>query len=448
MHKLQGTLFGTYTTDRAGGAQLWTLCASILVPRKVSNAELQHAANELFRINDELRVRFVEDVPAKEVYQEIKPFSEQVFTVLNFESKEALDAWGNKYAAYPLKLDVRAEGGKGIPVKYWYDYFDVKLTLKDIVRGLKASFDAAMARRKVGLKSEPSCCEIVLVQLPNYSGAVVKVHHIVSDALSMSLMANQFLQILQGETPVAYSYEEHLVSDEAYRESKAFARDLAFFEKQNSQFPVPPGLKSWDGKRKTAVLDESLTASILEYAYAHNVTPYTLLLTAMGIYMRCKLNDEKAVIGSTCFNRIGAHEKNMVGLFFNIPSLVLELDRNANFADTIAAVNAANYTCMRHQRACFDAPNPAPYKYVASYQTAIIDADPTAVCTQYYCDIFTYCMITIEDRNKDGRFKLHLDYSLELFPNEQEMDDLLSFVIAAIREGVADDSMPINQIGA
>lgn len=446
MHELKGMMLCTYASDRVGGAQLWTLCASVLLPRKISDADLQHAANELFRINDELRVRFVEDDANKAVYQEILPFRERVFDTLTFDSKDDLDAWGYKFGAIPLMLDVRAEGKKGISTQYWLDLLRIKPSVKDIATSLVNSLSLSMQKRKLHIKQVPSCCEIKLVQLPDASGALVKVHHIVSDAWSMALMANQFLQILNGETPVAYSYEEHLASDEAYRQSKAYKRDVAFFEKQHENVPLSILPKSWAAKRKTAIIDESLTSAMTDYSQAHNITPYTLLLTAMGIYMRCREGNEKAFVGSACANRIGAHEKSMVGLFYNIPALLLELDASASFADTIAAVNSANFTCMRHQKACFDVPDPTPFKYVVSYQNAIIEADSSAVCTQYYCDAFSYCMISIEDRQNEGRFKLYLDYNTEMCPDDQEMDELLDYVIAAIREGVANDTKPINQL--
>lgn len=446
MQKINGVMRAVYLVDALGYGQMWTLCASVMLPEVVSESKLQHAANELFRINDELRVRFVEDPVEGEVYQEIKPYEEQQFEVLHFGSKAELDDFGNKYAAVPLELDVRPLDKKRIPNKYWLDLYDAKMTFQMIMLGLKESIGLFFKKRRIHVKSVPAVCEIKLVQLPNASGAIVKVHHVVSDAWSMSLMANQFLQILNGETPVVYQYSEHLDSDEAYRKTKAYQKDLAFFNEQLEK--CEPAVPSVDqkAKRKTITLDDNLSSQIMAYSLEHNLTPYTLFLTAMSIYVRCKVGQEKFFMGSTCGNRIGNHEKNMVGMFFSVPAMLLELDDNASFADTLVAVNTANFGAMRHQRASCDVINASPYKYVVSYQNAKIDANPDATCTQYYCDYFGYCMLTAEDRAMEGRFKLHLDYNLELCPSDQEMDELLDYVVAVIRAGIADDSKTVKEL--
>lgn len=69
-------------------------------------------------------------------------------------------------------------------------------------------------------------------------------------------------------------------------------------------------------KRKTITLDEELSTGIMDYASTHNITPYILLLTSLGIYTRCKKDHEKEFIASACLNRLGPREKNMVGLFY------------------------------------------------------------------------------------------------------------------------------------
>lgn len=77
---------------------------------------MQRAANEIFRINDGLRARFIEK--DGKVYQEIPGFVERKFEVLTFNSKEEMDEWGHAYASIALKLDVRSEGD-GCPKEMW-----------------------------------------------------------------------------------------------------------------------------------------------------------------------------------------------------------------------------------------------------------------------------------------------------------------------------------------
>ena len=65
----------------SGGA-IAVICTSFFVDGKKENDELQSAVNELFRINDALRIRIVRT--GSERTQHITEFNEQVFDVLHF----------------------------------------------------------------------------------------------------------------------------------------------------------------------------------------------------------------------------------------------------------------------------------------------------------------------------------------------------------------------------
>ena len=81
-----------YFLDKIGAGQCALLTGSVIIPRRIPFAELQEAANGLLRINDQLRLRFVEK--DGKIYQEIKPFERKEFEVMHFESREALHEWG------------------------------------------------------------------------------------------------------------------------------------------------------------------------------------------------------------------------------------------------------------------------------------------------------------------------------------------------------------------
>ena len=80
-----------YYADKANAGQCCLLCGSILFPGKADEENLQRAANTVFRINDSLRTRYVEQ--EDEVFQEFLPFAERRFEVRKFRSREAFDAW-------------------------------------------------------------------------------------------------------------------------------------------------------------------------------------------------------------------------------------------------------------------------------------------------------------------------------------------------------------------
>ena len=116
MHKLYNDQDFFYFFDKIGAGQTENITGSMIIPRKEPVSELQAAANEVFRINDQMRVRFVEKEDG--VYQEIKPYEKKELEVMRFESREALHEWCDGYGTIPLTLDWRTEGA-GIPKSRW-----------------------------------------------------------------------------------------------------------------------------------------------------------------------------------------------------------------------------------------------------------------------------------------------------------------------------------------
>lgn len=451
LHELVELQTYFYSTDRMGLAQMWGICGSVVLPHVYYEADMQRAANELFRINDSLRIRFVECEDGK-VYQELKPFQEQKFDVLRFDSIEELHAWADIYATIPLKLDVRSEG-KGIPKKTWTAGMPSSPAM--VYHAVAHNAATNLKKVRLGLRVKPGCCEIKLVQIPGATGAIIKMHHVVSDAWSMALMAKQFVQLLKGEQPPAYQYEEHVKSDEQYKQSKAFGRDVAFFKEQIKH--QPEGSRPiWNktptsmlAKRHTKTLDKELTTQIKEYADAHKISPFIVFLTAIGVYIRHVLETDEFFVVSVCGNRRGVRERNTVGLFTTNPILPMDLKADDTFADSIVAVSEANIACYRHQRAAatileeFDTTTQT--SLIVSYQDATIDDDPSAICVQHFCGYWLFFYLTIEDRASDGQFKMHLDANVQKVP-ANEAEEMLDYVAQVLRAGLADDGKTIGEL--
>lgn len=438
-----------YQLDKMNVAQAGILCGSITIPRYVYEADLQRAANEVFRLNDELRVRFVEK--DGKVYRDIKPFEEQTFDVMHFESKEALDEWGNMYATIPLKLDVRSEG-KGIPKNEWKTGDASPTLIKNV---LLHDAKTTVKRIKNRVKVRPTCCEIKLVYLPDSCGAIIKMYHLVSDAWSMLLVANQFLRLLKGETPQAFCYDEFLRNEEAYKESKRFAKDRAFFEEQYKRCPEPTPLwpktpvTSFEAARSTATLDTDLSRLICEYAEERGTSPYIVFLTAMSVFVSRKLNRDKFYIGSVVINRSGTHDLNTVGCFYTTVPILVEFNDKETFASAIHYLRNESFSCFRHAKGRVENTNDTEnmlYDTWVSYQNATLNADSTAECTQYYCKYaLDMPVFSIEDRSLNNQFKMHFDHNLKI--SEAEVDEMFNVILSVLRDGIENDDKRLCEIG-
>lgn len=162
-----------YDMEKFAGGSISIICGSMLAEGEKTLFELQQAVNEIYRLNDALRIRISEN--GNEVIQTVNPYEEQEFEVLCFNTKEELDLYAEQFAKIPLDL--------------------------------------------YGL-----LCETKIVLLPGRYGVLVKLHHLVGDAWTLSLMGNQFNAFLNEETPIAYSYVEHVQSEEAYLQGKRYTK--------------------------------------------------------------------------------------------------------------------------------------------------------------------------------------------------------------------------------
>ena len=447
MHKLYNDQDFFYFFDKIGAGQTENITGSMIIPRKVPVSELQAAANELIRINSLLRVRFIEK--DGEVYQEIKPYEEKDFEVMRFESRAALHEWCDGYGTIPLTLDWRTEGA-GIPKSRWKAAHVSPVLVKNM---LVHKEKMRKLTKKYGMTDrEPGAYELILFELPDECGAIVKMHHIISDAWTVLLLANQFLEILKGEHPAAYDYLEVMSASDNYEETKRYLKDVEFFEEQHRKCPEstwlwPGSMTTLEAARSTRTLSEDLTRQINEYVEAHGVSPYVLFLTAMAVYISRKLGRDMFYFGAIAGNRSGVREQNTVGPFIKQFPLLLELDQNESFADTLARIKSRSFAGYKHHKG-YHAPNDnaeSPYDLFVSYQNSVLSADETAILTQHFCNYMPdFMIVSMEDHGRDGAFKLHFDHNFKV--PDSDVDELLETVIGVLDEGTADDSRSIGSL--
>ena len=435
MFELYDSQMFMYFACKQGASQATLLTGSVIIPRKIDINKLQDAANEVFRINDGLRAYYVEK--DETVYQGAKPFERKEFKVMHFNNKEEVDEFGKVYGTIPLKLDIRTEGS-GVSKEKWNKEKPSPTLVKNVIIHETKMF---FTKLRMGmLNNEPAVCEFILLDLPDACGAMIKISHIVSDAWTVMLIANQFLSLLKGETVEAYQYQDFIENDKKYRLTSRFERDREYMESEYAKCPEqtwlwPERYKSLEAKRRTVELDKELSARVYEYCEQHKITPYILFLTAVVLYMREKLNRDKFYVGSVCLNRSNFKEKNTVGMFVRGVPVLMETDPNDTYMQTIEKVNEKSVKNFRHYKGARKNSDSKEtlYDMWVSFQNATLDADPTAICTQYYCNyVVDTTIFSIEDRSSNGWFKLHFDHNIKV--SEEETDELFEKVISNLHK--------------
>ena len=399
-----------YDMERFAGGAISIVCGSMLINTDKSVAEMKKAVNELYRLNDALRIRVAEE--NGQPYQYITEYTEQDIEVLSFNSKEELDNYASEYAKEPL------------------DFYG-------------------------------SLCDVKIVVLPDRKGLLAKLHHFISDAWTLSLIGTQFNKLLNGEEVQVYSYTDYIDAETQYMESKRFAKDKDYFFSQFKKCDEVTYLSdaqshTYDAKRATYIIDQDKTAKISAFTSEHGTTVFNLFMAALAIYInRIKMNAEKFYIGTAVLNRNGIKEQNTMGMFINTAPVLFELTNEGSFAENLESVQDSIISVLRHQKYNYGTLleelrrnhsfSEKLYDVMLSYQNAKVLGGEIET-TWYHSGMQTESLqIHIDDRDDEGIFRVHYDYLSEKF-TEYEIEKLHEHICNLLFSAIKDDNKKIYEL--
>ena len=376
-----------YDMEKFTGGSVSVLCGCMLVCAKNSAEEMKKAVNALYRLNDALRIRAAEK--NGQPYQWIAEYEEQEIEVLSFDCKEELDEYASAFAKEP------------------FDFYG-------------------------------SLCDLKIIILPDKRGILVKLHHLISDAWTISLIGTQFNKILNNEAPQAYSYVDYINAEEKYIESKRYVKDKEYFISQFKKcdemtFVSEKQDHTFESRRTSFVIEKETFSKILAFANEKGVSVLSLFLSAVAVYVnRTSSNVEHFYIGTTVLNRSGAKEQNTMGMFVNTAPILIELDNERSFAENLTIIDSSVISVLRHQKYNYGTLleelrenqnfNQKLYDVIVNYQNAKILGNEVET-TWYHGGMQVESLqINIDDRDCDGIFRIHYDYRIDKFCNEEIID--------------------------
>ena len=399
-----------YDMEKFTGGAIAIVCGSMLISTDKSVEDMKISVNELYRLNDALRIRVSEE--NGQPYQYITEYNEQDIEVLCFDNKEELDSYAFSYAKEPL------------------DFYG-------------------------------SLCDVKIVVLPDKKGVLAKLHHFISDAWTLSLIGTQFNKILNEEEVQTYSYFDYIATEEKYIESKRYAKDKDYFISQFKKcdevtYISEKQAHTFEAKRATFVIDTEDSAKILAYADKKETSVFSLFMSAVATYMnRTKMNAEKFYIGTAVLNRNGVAEQNTMGMFINTAPVLIELDNEKSFSENSENIEIATLSVLRHQRYNYGTLleelrnshkfSEKLYDIMLSYQNAKVLGDEVET-TWYHSGMQTESLqIHIDDRDNEGIFRIHYDYLAEKF-TEHEIEKIHEHICNLLFSAIEDDSKKIYEL--
>lgn len=373
-----------YDMQKIAEGSIGNICGSILFDKEYSVDELQNALCEIVRLNDALRIRIKE--MDGEIHQCVDDYVPLIFDILSFSDRKELEAYCKRFARKPIDMS-------GVLYRFF------------------------------------------IVKIGERVGVICKIHHLIGDAWTLSLIGTQINMLLNGETPGAYSYLDYITGEDDYRQSKRFEKDRIFFEEQFKKCDEATYLnekhsESYTAERLTYTVNAADTAKMTEYANKKGVSVFSLLLAAFSVYVsRVKMNAEKFYIGTAVLNRGSAKEKNTMGMFINTVPVLIEFDNSLSFVENLSRVSDNTFAVLRHQKYNYgDFLEYLREKYhfseklydvIISYQNAKVLGGGVET-TWYSNGMQTESLqMHIDDRDGEGILKINYDYLTEKFTSHE-----------------------------
>lgn len=295
------------------------VCAALVLTGQIDARALTEAARAVCVRVPVLRTRLTQS--GAQTRQYLSPDSPPEPTLLTFKSRAAFDAYLNKEAAQPFS-----------PL-----------------------YDAPLCR--------VSACVIGRSR----AAFVVCAHHVITDAWSQGLLAEAFehsyAALLAGNAPEwtdMPAYEAHVTSEQAYRSTKAYQKDRAFWQERVRALPPLPALGSGgsaedvSAARFAARMPDALCAALNAFCASRRVSPFIPFAVALSAVL-CRTHDLPGLcVGVPVLGRHTPEEKRTAGMFVSTLPLYVPYDGALSFQSAADAFQTLWLDTLRHERLPFD----------------------------------------------------------------------------------------------
>ncbi|ADY55191.1 amino acid adenylation domain protein [Syntrophobotulus glycolicus DSM 8271] len=385
---------------------------------------LNQAINLVIQNNDALRIRLVEK--GKEPQQYFAEYLEQQFEFLDFNhanGREERSRWEKKRSREQFKL------------------------------------------------LDSDLYDFVMIRTSSHEGAFFgKVHHIVTDAWSITDLASQVLQNYcklrdneEAGCAKRPSYRDYIQTEikfhgsERYQKHRAFWTELFSDSPECTIFSNKAVSNPTAAERKTFILPGDLTSMVKEFSSAENVSPFCIFYSILAIMIWKLTSTKDLVIGTPVLNRSGIKEKNTMGMFISTIPFRIELKNDLDFLSLVKKVIQRWGTLLRHQKYPLEqilkdlreahVIQDKLFDLSLSFQNAKLD-----VCNINYDQKWLFngaqldsLTLHISDREDSGNYTMDYDYLTGVF-SEPDIHRLHEYFVTLLRHAMDNPHLPLSDV--
>lgn len=152
------------------------------------------------------------------------------------------------------------------------------------------------------------------------------IHHIISDAVSMSIFMQELLHLYEGHElpPLRIQYKDYAVwQQQVLRDESMLSQEQYWLKEFDGEIPVldlhtdypRPTIQQFEGSKVSFELGEQLTQELRNLSRTNEVTLYTTLFAAFSILLSKYTAQEDNVIGTVFAGRPHSDLEQLIGMF-------------------------------------------------------------------------------------------------------------------------------------
>jgi hypothetical protein len=227
------------------------------------------------------------------------------------------------------------------------------------------------ARRPFDLTRGP-LLRVALIKLSEEDHiGLFTMHHIVSDAWSMSLLLNEVTTLYtafnRGQVSplpeLKIQYHDFAVWQQTYLTGELLAEQVNYWKQQLVDAPVllnlpvdrpRPAIQSYSGGQQSLMLPAQITDDLNELCRRENLTQYMATLASFQLLLSWYSGQDDIVVGAPIAGRDQIETEALVGFFVNTLVLRTRLSGNPDFREVLRRVRETLLGAYAHQNVPFE----------------------------------------------------------------------------------------------
>ncbi|MBI3233187.1 MAG: AMP-binding protein, partial [Bacteroidetes bacterium] len=297
----------------------------------------------------------------------------------------------------------------------------------------------------------------------------VKVHHLIADGFSLSLIFNQVTEIYSqlkntdfDTSEPFYDFTKHLLEDQSYTDSVKYENDKAFWiEKFKNapdviQYEKIPGIDtSFFSARKEIILKRPVYNEICALAESHGIVDFHYFLSLFYTLINKVFDQENFVVGIPLLNRNGRISKNTVGAFLNFLPITLSGASEDDILRISRKTKEEISGCYRHSKfPMIDLMEELDngktvYNTLFSFERnsylSDFDGNPVSIHHMPRNEQLEDLSVHILDYNDSWDVRIIFDYKIHLF-SEEQIGNLTEQFQHLLENAVGNTLLPLKKV--